>query len=81
VHTAVTLAYLGYIDQARSWIREAFAEASRLEHVYQLAFVSIWDSWVECVAGSPYATRRPPRAGGVSAGGATQCSRQPVARR
>jgi class 3 adenylate cyclase/predicted ATPase len=57
-HTAANLAYLGYIDQARSWITEAFAEAGQPGHVYALAMVSNWASWVECIAGSPYDLRR-----------------------
>jgi predicted ATPase len=58
VHTAVNLAYLGHIDQARSWIREAFAEASQIGHVFSLTIVSHWASWAECVVGSPYDLRR-----------------------
>ena len=57
--TAVNLAYLGYVDQARSWIREAFAEAGQLKHVFSLAHASVMASWVECVAGSPHDIRRP----------------------
>jgi tetratricopeptide (TPR) repeat protein len=59
VHTAVILAYLGYIDQARSWIKEAFAEAGQLGHVNQLVYVLVNASWVGCVAGSPYDMREP----------------------
>ena len=36
-HLAVTLAYLGYIDQARSRLNEALSEARRLKHAHTLA--------------------------------------------
>ena len=36
-HLAVTLAYLGYIDQARSRLNEALSEARRLRHAHTLA--------------------------------------------
>ena len=36
---ALTLAYLGYIDQARSRMDEALSEARRLRHAHTLADV------------------------------------------
>ena len=59
LHTAVILAYLGYIDQSRSWIKEAFEEANELGHVNHLVHVLINASWVECVVGSPHDIRPP----------------------
>ena len=38
-YLALTLAYLGYIDQARSRMDEALSEARRLRHVHTLAHV------------------------------------------
>ena len=38
-YLAVTLAYLGYIDQARSRMDEALSEARRLGHAHTLAHV------------------------------------------
>jgi tetratricopeptide (TPR) repeat protein len=55
---AVSLAYLGYIDAARSRASEALSEARQLGHVYSLGFASVWASWTECAVGSPYEARR-----------------------
>jgi hypothetical protein len=38
-HLAVTLAYLGYIDQGRSRLNEALSEARRLRHTNTQALV------------------------------------------
>ena len=38
-YLALTLAYLGYIDQARSRMDEALSEARRLRHAHTLAHV------------------------------------------
>ena len=49
---AVTLAYLGYVDQARSRMDEALSEARRLGHVHTLAMYSVLRfGWI----GSPLA--------------------------
>ena len=45
-YLAVTLAYLGYIDQARSRMDEALSEARRLKHAHTLAHV------LSCESGS-----------------------------
>jgi class 3 adenylate cyclase/tetratricopeptide (TPR) repeat protein len=58
VQLAVSLGYLGYVDAARSRAREALSEASRLGHVYSLAWASVFASWLECAVGSPYDIRR-----------------------
>ena len=49
-YLALTLAYMGYIDQARSRINEALSEARRLGHNYTLAsvlFGSVSDRAIE----------------------------------
>jgi class 3 adenylate cyclase len=53
LYLAMSLGYLGYVDAARSRVREALSEASRLGHVYSLAWASIHASWIECAVGSP----------------------------
>ena len=50
---AMTLAYLGYIDQARSRLNEAFSEARRLRVASTLAEVLASALTVEGIAGSP----------------------------
>src|SRR5262249_43884515 len=50
VNEAVTLAHLGYIDQARSCVDEAAARVR--EHSFGAAFVSVYAGWVECVVNS-----------------------------
>ena len=50
---AVTLAYLGYIDQARSRRDEALSEARRLRHAHTLAIVLSWASWSDTLTRSP----------------------------
>jgi predicted ATPase len=56
MHQAVTLAHLGYINQARSCVDEVAARVR--EHSFAAAFVSVHAGWVECVANSPHAARR-----------------------
>ena len=53
VYLAATLAYLGYIDQARSRMDEALSEARRLRHVHTLAEVLSFASWIDWLTGSP----------------------------
>jgi predicted ATPase len=54
IYLALSLAYLGHIDAARSRAREALSEANQPGHVYSLALASVWASWIECAVGSPY---------------------------
>jgi tetratricopeptide (TPR) repeat protein len=53
-----TLAYLGYIDQARSRLNEALSEARRLRHVITLALVLVYANWIDSITRSPEAQRR-----------------------
>ena len=55
---AVTLAYLGYIDQAQSRLNEALSEAHRLRHAHTLALVLLWASWTESITCAPELQRR-----------------------
>jgi tetratricopeptide (TPR) repeat protein len=55
---AMTLAHLGYIDQARSRLNEALSEARRLRHASTLAEVLGAAYVVEGIAGSPEMQRR-----------------------
>ena len=50
---AMTLAYLGYIDQARSRLNEALSEARRLRHAQTLAEVLLIAGAVDGIAGLP----------------------------
>ena len=52
-YLAVTLAYLGYIDQARSRMDEALSEARRLRHAHTLAHVLAYANWIDWLTGSP----------------------------
>jgi tetratricopeptide (TPR) repeat protein len=52
-HLAVTLAHLGYIDQARSRLNEAELEARRLKHANTLAIVLVWANWIDWLTHSP----------------------------
>ena len=52
-YLAVTLAYLGYIDQARSRLKEALSEACRLRHAHTLATVLVWANWIDWITCSP----------------------------
>jgi tetratricopeptide (TPR) repeat protein len=58
VHYALSLAYLGFVDQARCWVQKALTEARQLGHVYSLAWAAVWAAWIECAAGSPYELRK-----------------------
>jgi predicted ATPase len=55
---ALTLTYLGYIDQGRALMNEALSTARRVGHVYPLAEVLIFSCWVEWVASSPHEAQR-----------------------
>jgi class 3 adenylate cyclase/tetratricopeptide (TPR) repeat protein len=50
---ALTLAYLGYIDQARSRMNEAVAEARRLGHAHSLAHALTFSSWLGWLTDTP----------------------------
>jgi class 3 adenylate cyclase/tetratricopeptide (TPR) repeat protein len=52
-HLAQTLAYLGYIDQARSRLNEALSEARQLRHAQTLVQVLLIASAVEGITRSP----------------------------
>ena len=52
-YLAMTLAYLGYIDQARSRMDEALSEARRLRHVHTLAHVLVCANWMDWLTRSP----------------------------
>jgi predicted ATPase len=57
-HLAMTLAYLGYIDQARSRLDEGLSEALRLRHASTLAYVLRFANWTEWITCSPEVQRR-----------------------
>jgi tetratricopeptide (TPR) repeat protein len=50
-YLAVTLAHLGYIDQARSQLTEALAESRRMQHVYTQALVLLCANWTATIIG------------------------------
>jgi tetratricopeptide (TPR) repeat protein len=50
---ALTLAYLGYIGQARSRMDEALSEARRLRHVQTLVDVLGYANWLDWITRSP----------------------------
>src|SRR4029079_12267173 len=52
-YLALTLAILGYVEQARSRLNEALSEARRLGHVHTLADVLISANAIDSVLGSP----------------------------
>jgi predicted ATPase len=52
-YLALTLEYLGYVDQARSCMNLAFSEARRLEHAFTLVMVSAFACWLEWSVSSP----------------------------
>jgi predicted ATPase len=52
-HLAVTLAHLGYIDQARLRRNEAMSEARLLRHAHTLAVVLLHATWIDSITRSP----------------------------
>ena len=52
-YLALTLACLGYIDQARSRMDEALSEARRLRHAHTLAHVLVFANRVDWLTRSP----------------------------
>ena len=57
-YLAVTLAHLGYFDQARSRANQALVEARGLQHTYTLAFCLGFPCWIAWVANQPHEVRR-----------------------
>jgi len=53
VQHAMTLAYLGYIDEARSRLAEALLEARRLEQPGTMIVVLLLSNWTESIICSP----------------------------
>ena len=56
-YLAVTLAYLGYIDQARSRLDDALSEVRRLGHAHTLANVLAWTCSIDMLTCSPEVQR------------------------
>jgi tetratricopeptide (TPR) repeat protein len=52
-YLSLTLACLGYIDQARSRMDEAVSEARRVGRVYPLAYALFQQTWLDWITGSP----------------------------
>ena len=52
-HLAVTLAYLGYVDQARAQLNEALSEARRLRRADTLAIALLRANWIDLLTCSP----------------------------
>ena len=52
-YLALSLAYLGYVDQARSQMDGALSEARRLGHAHTLAHVLVFKNYVDWITGSP----------------------------
>jgi tetratricopeptide (TPR) repeat protein len=50
---ALTLAYLGYTDQARSQMHQALSEARRLRQAHTLAHVLLFADWLDWIIGVP----------------------------
>jgi hypothetical protein len=53
-----TMAYLGYIDQARARLSEALSPAYQLKHAHTLGLVLEFACWQERVAPSPQSARQ-----------------------
>jgi class 3 adenylate cyclase/predicted ATPase len=54
IQLAMSLAFLGHIDQASARVDEALSEARRLGHAHALAVVLNFACWAKCVGGSPH---------------------------
>ena len=52
-YLALTLAYLGDVDQARLRLNEALSEARRLQQPHLLGFVLIFATWIDALLGAP----------------------------
>src|SRR6185312_17184262 len=52
-YLAVTLAHLGYIDQSRVRLEEAFTQTRRLKHAQTLAVVLLFANWTGSITRSP----------------------------
>jgi len=57
-HLGLTLASLGYLDQARARLAEALSEAHRLDHPYTVIWVLSMLCGLEAIVGSPHETKR-----------------------
>jgi tetratricopeptide (TPR) repeat protein len=57
-YLGITLAHLGYFDQARLRASEGLLEARRLQHAYTLAFCLVFKCWVASVANLPDEVRQ-----------------------
>jgi predicted ATPase/predicted peroxiredoxin len=55
---ALTLTYLGYVDQGRARMNEALSDVRRLGHVYSLVVVLLRACWMECAASLPQEAQR-----------------------
>jgi predicted ATPase len=55
---ALTLTYLGFVDQGRARMNEALSDVRRLGHVYSLVVVLLRACWMEWVARSPHEAQR-----------------------
>jgi predicted ATPase len=55
---ALTLTYLGYVDQGRARMNEALSNVRQLGHVYSLVVVLLRACWMEWVARSPHKAQR-----------------------
>jgi hypothetical protein len=57
-YLGITLAYLGYFDEARSKANEGLLEARRLQHAYTLTFCLLFMCEVASLANLPQEVRR-----------------------
>jgi class 3 adenylate cyclase/tetratricopeptide (TPR) repeat protein len=57
-YLAETLTCLGYLDQGRSRLNQAIAEANQLNHAHTLVLVLTWSCWIEGLFGSPAQVQR-----------------------
>jgi predicted ATPase len=55
---ALTLTYLGYVDQGRARMNEALSDVRQLGHVYSLVVVLLRACWMEWVTSSPHDAQR-----------------------
>jgi tetratricopeptide (TPR) repeat protein len=52
-YLALTLTYLGHIDQGRLRMDEALSESRRLRHIHTLAITLFFANWLDWLTGSP----------------------------
>jgi tetratricopeptide (TPR) repeat protein len=58
LYLGISLAHLGYFDQAWRWANEGLSEARQLRHAYTLAFCLLYMCWVATLANEPRKTRQ-----------------------